>query len=85
MIAEDIPRGMHIINAAIDSGSDPRQFGQQTVEHLRSIMLAQTASADLVEASDETRKFLERQANQISRNMLFPRSTAARVAAPRGG
>jgi DNA polymerase-3 subunit gamma/tau len=71
MIAEDIPRGMHIINAAIDSGSDPRQFGQQTVEHLRSIMLAQTASADLVEASDETRKFLERQANQISRNMLL--------------
>lgn len=71
IIAEDAARGLHILNHAIDSGSDPRQFGQQVVEHLRAVLLAQTASADLVEASKEDRELYERQANLMSRSTLL--------------
>ncbi|HRF98634.1 MAG TPA: DNA polymerase III subunit gamma/tau, partial [Aggregatilineales bacterium] len=54
---EDVARGLQVIHIAIDTGSDPRQFGQQIVEHLRAILLTQTASPDLVEASQEEKIF----------------------------
>ena len=63
--------GIHIINQAIDSGSDPRQFGQQIVEALRNVMLAQTASSDLVEASQEDQAMYEQLAERISRPRLL--------------
>jgi DNA polymerase-3 subunit gamma/tau len=71
LIERQAGRGLHVINAAVDSGSDPRQFGQQVVEHLRAVLLAQTASADLVEASDENRALFQEQAGRISRPMLL--------------
>ncbi len=71
ILSEQVARGLHVINEAIDAGSDPRQFGQQVVEHLRSIMLAQTASADLLEASEDDRQLFEQQAGQIDRSALL--------------
>ncbi|GAB4513420.1 MAG: hypothetical protein OHK0046_14080 [Anaerolineae bacterium] len=71
IVNEDIPRGLHEINLAIDSGNDPRQFGQQTVEHLRAVLLAQTSSADLVEASAEDHALFDRQARKIARPVLL--------------
>ena len=71
LVAGDVPRGLHVINDAVDSGSDPRQFGQQVIEHLRAVLLAQTASADLVEASSDDRALFTRQAQAISRGSLL--------------
>jgi DNA polymerase III subunit gamma/tau len=71
LVAEDVSVGIHVVNKAIDSGSDPRQFGQQIVEILRNIMLAQTASADLVEASQEDQEMYMQLANTISRGRLL--------------
>jgi DNA polymerase III subunit gamma/tau len=71
LVVEDIPHGLHVINTAIDTGSDPRQFGQQTVTHLRAILLAQTASADLVQASTEDRQLYQQQAASIGRGKLL--------------
>lgn len=71
IIQRDAASGLHLINAAIDAGSDPRQFGQQVVDHLRAILLAQTASADLLEASQEDRQLYQQQAMAISRGMLL--------------
>lgn len=71
LLQRDAARGLHIINAAIDSGSDPRQMCQQIVEHLRALLLAQTASADLIEASADDRQLFERQAQAISRSGLL--------------
>ncbi len=71
IVVGDIPHGLHILNQAIDSGSDPRQLGMQVVEHLRAILLAQTASADLVEASAEDRELYEQQARQIERGRIL--------------
>lgn len=67
----DVLTALHVINHAIDSGSDPRQFGQQIVEHLRNVLLAQTSSVDLIEASDEMRSLFANQAQQISRGVLL--------------
>jgi DNA polymerase-3 subunit gamma/tau len=71
LVQRDTARGLHIINQAIDNGSDPRQFCQQAVELLRAILLTQTASADLVEASGEDRQWYAQLAAQISRPALL--------------
>ncbi len=71
IVRQDTGRGLHIINAAIDAGSDPKQFAQGVVEALRAILLAQTASADLIEASEEERRWYEMQAQQIGRAALL--------------
>jgi DNA polymerase III gamma/tau subunit len=41
------------------------------VEHLRAILLAQTASADLLEASQEDRRLYQQQAAAIGRGMIL--------------
>ena len=71
LIDEDVARGIHLINMAIDNGSDPRQFGQQIVTYLRNVMLAQTASVDLVDASQEERAQYEDFAGRLSRARLL--------------
>lgn len=71
LVDEDAARGLHVIAAAVDSGSDPRQFGEQVVEHLRSVLLTQTASADLVEASAEEREVFQDQSVLIGRGRLL--------------
>lgn len=71
LVEKNIPHGLHIINEAVDSGSDPRQFGQQVVEHLRAVLLTQTASADLVEASSEDRELFARQSRIIERHAVL--------------
>lgn len=71
MLQRQVARGLHIINQAIDAGSDPHQFAQQIVEHLRSIMLAQTASADLLQASQDDQKLYAQQATMVSRGELL--------------
>jgi DNA polymerase-3 subunit gamma/tau len=71
LVQQDAARGLYLINTAIDAGSDPRQFGQQIVEHLRAVMLAQTAGAELIEASDEERALYQSQADQIDRRSLL--------------
>jgi len=68
---EDVARGLKVIHTAIDTGSDPRQFGQQIVEHLRAILLTQTASPDLVEASQEEKVFYLQIAGMVDRARLL--------------
>jgi DNA polymerase-3 subunit gamma/tau len=71
VVARDAREGLRLLNEAIDRGSEPRQFGQQVVEHLRCIMLAQNGAADLLEASAEDRALYQQQAAQISRPQLL--------------
>ncbi|MGL4649436.1 MAG: DNA polymerase III subunit gamma/tau [Caldilineaceae bacterium] len=37
VIGQDAASGLRVIQSAMDHGSDPRQFAQQTVEHLRAV------------------------------------------------
>ena len=78
---EDVGRGIHLINSAIDSGSDPRQFGQQIVNFLRNVMLAQTASAELIEAAQEERELYTQLAQRFERARLLKAIRAFNAAA----
>ncbi len=71
LIAQDAAGGLEVIAQAVDAGSDPQQFGQQVIEHLRAILLTQTASIDLVEAAQEDRALYQEQAGAISRAALL--------------
>ncbi|RMG80192.1 MAG: DNA polymerase III subunit gamma/tau, partial [Chloroflexi bacterium] len=71
LIAGDAAHGLHVINMAVDSGSDPRQLARQVAEHLRNILVVQTASVDLVDASGEDRHMYDEQAQHISRGRLL--------------
>src|SRR5688572_1478824 len=71
IVEQDTAEGLRIINTAVDTGADPRQFGQQVVEHLRCIMLAQAAGVDMIEASQEERALYEAQAQVIQRGALL--------------
>lgn len=70
IVRQDTAEGLRIINSAVDAGADPRQFGQQLVEHLRYVVLAQTAGIDMIEASNEERALYAEQAQQIPRGAL---------------
>ena len=70
IIRADAAEGLRVIGQAVDAGTDPRQFGQQVVEHLRAVLLAQTAGADMVEASQEDRALYTEQAAHIARGTL---------------
>lgn len=71
LVAEDLAQGIKTINTAVDAGSDPRQFGEQIIGFLRNVMLAQTASANLIEASEEERRHYDELAGQLSRSQLL--------------
>jgi len=71
ILKNDPVGGLGVINNAVDSGSDPRQYGGQVVEYLRNVLLAQTSSADLIEASDEMRQVYAEQATLINKTDLL--------------
>ena len=70
IIEGDAAEGLRVINGAVDSGTDPRQFGQQVVEHLRGVLITQTAGAEMIEASPDERALYEEQASQFDRARL---------------
>lgn len=71
LINDDAAGGLRVIRGAMDGGTDPRQFGQQMVEHLRYVLLTQTGGAELVEASAEDKAAFSQQAGRISRHALM--------------
>ena len=71
IIQNDTAFGLDVINAAIDNGADPRQFGQQIVDYLRNLLLVRVGTTDLVDASDDRRALLNEQAQLIGRTALL--------------
>ena len=87
IIAQDAASGLRVIQSAMDHGSDPRQFAQQTVEHLRAVLLAQMAGPELLEASEADRLLYAGQAAAIGRGSLIRalRAFNDAIAGTRGG
>jgi DNA polymerase-3 subunit gamma/tau len=71
IIENDAAWGLDLINAAVDGGADPRQFGRQVVEHLRQMLLIKMAGETLVDATQERRIVLREQAEAIGRKTLL--------------
>jgi DNA polymerase-3 subunit gamma/tau len=87
VIRQDAAAGLRVIQSAMDHGSDPRQFAQQTVEHLRAVLLAQMAGPELLEASEADRAMYAAQAQQIGRGTIVRALKAFNdaIAGARGG
>ena len=45
--------GLNLIQAALDAGSDPRQFARQMVDYLRALLLVRMGNAGQVDATPE--------------------------------
>ncbi|MDX2162669.1 MAG: DNA polymerase III subunit gamma/tau [bacterium] len=70
IVSGDSAGGLRVLHDAIDAGTDPKHFGQQVIDHLRALLLANTGGAELIEASDDDRALFTAQAAQINRNAL---------------
>lgn len=71
LLEGDVGGGLQVIHAAIDGGADPRQFARQTVDHLRNVLLTQTAGAAIVDDTEEARTLYAQQAGLVSRAGLL--------------
>jgi DNA polymerase III subunit gamma/tau len=54
--------GFNLIHHALDAGSDPRQFGRQTVDYMRNLLLIKMGNPDQIEATQEQRAQMARHA-----------------------
>ncbi len=87
IISNDAAYGLDMINGAVDNGADPRYFGRQVIEYMRSLLLIQMGSPNLVAASDEMLQAMSEQAQMIGRGTLLKsiRAFNAAIADLRGG
>lgn len=67
----DAKQGLHCVHIALDEGSDPRQFGRQIVEYLRNLMFVRTGNSEMIDATDELRAQMARQAQAFDAERLL--------------
>lgn len=63
---QDTTSGLETVHAALDSGSDPRQFARQTVEFLRSLLLIKMGNEKQVDATAEMKEIMKKQASAVT-------------------
>jgi len=61
LIARQAQAGLDCIHAALDSGSDPRQFARQVVDYLRDLLLVKSGNAARLDASADLKAQMARQ------------------------
>jgi DNA polymerase III subunit gamma/tau len=66
LVEKDASNGLTLINDALDSGTDPRQFARQIVTYLRNILLYKMGNKDQVEAGQAVGEQLAEHAEQFS-------------------
>ena len=66
LVNENRSAGMQIIQQALDSGIDPRQFARQMVEYSRQLMLIQMGNAEKVESPQEIKEKMVVQSRHFS-------------------
>ena len=70
ILDKDAGKGIAIINHALNSGSDPRQFGRQVVDYLRFILMAKMGNIKQLEVAMEERDQLEPFAKRFEMSRL---------------
>jgi len=71
LLSKDAKTGLALINAALDSGVDARQFSRQVVTYLRNVLLFKMGNKSQVEASDATKEALENHSALFSMSELL--------------
>ncbi len=66
LIERKADAGLDRIHAALDAGSDPRQFARQVVDYLRDLLLIRMGGAAQVEATAEMRSQMARHAQSFT-------------------
>lgn len=66
LIENDAPTGLALINNALDSGTDARQFARQIVTYLRNVLLFKMGNKAQVEAGETIKETLEKHAGQFA-------------------
>ena len=69
--AGDTGRGLGVIQAALDAGTDARQFARQVVDYLRNLLLVRMGSSDTVDATKELREQMARHAARFDQPRLL--------------
>lgn len=62
--------GLDCIHAALDTGTDPRQFARQVVEYLRGLLLIRLGNAEGIDATNEQRAVMSKQAKSFDLPVL---------------
>ncbi len=76
LLAKDAQTGLALINAALDSGVDARQFSRQVVTYLRNVLLFKMDNKTQVEAGEMLKATLDKHAAQLSMPELLKAITA---------
>lgn len=71
LIKNDAPTGLALINNALDSGTDARQFARQIVTYLRNVLLYKMGNQAQVEAGETIKETLEKHAGQFAMGDLL--------------
>jgi DNA polymerase-3 subunit gamma/tau len=71
LIERQADTGLDRIHAALDAGSDPRQFARQVVDYLRDLLLIRMGGAAQVEATAEMRSQMARHAQSFNPSELL--------------
>ncbi len=70
LAAQDVGRGLGIINEAADRGADPRQFARQMTDHLRALMLIRLGAPVPLYIPDSLRSTVQSQAARFTPRQL---------------
>lgn len=70
IINKDYAGGMAAIHAALDAGTDPRQFARQAVEYLRQLLVLKMGTTDILDVTAEVREIMAKQSREISIDRL---------------
>jgi DNA polymerase-3 subunit gamma/tau len=71
LVDQQADAGLDQIHAALDAGSDPRQYARQIVDYLRDLLLIRMGNAEAVEAGAETRAQMARHAQALEPTELL--------------
>lgn len=63
---KNLPAGLETIHQALDTGSDPRQFGRQVVEYLRALLLVKMGNEKHVEATREGKQTMREHSQLVT-------------------
>jgi DNA polymerase III subunit gamma/tau len=66
LVEKESSKGLSLINDALDSGTDPRQFARQIVTYLRNILLYKMGNKDQIDASQAVEENIAEHAEQFS-------------------
>ncbi len=70
IIKQDQSRGLEIIQTALDSGADSRQFARQTVEYLRDLLIIKLGVGKQLELTPEVRDIMSQHAESMQTEQL---------------